>query len=106
MQPTIGHCGCGSCLSHHCPSDSTDGSFDPAELRFQPQLDFGEAEQAIERLESAIKVSYPSILHLYLESGVFKQAANSVGGWSLAKRRREAGRNAPDARSDTELVAS
>lgn len=50
-----------------------------AKLRFRRQLDLDQVEQAIERLERAIKVSCPSILHLYLESGAFKQAARSAG---------------------------
>ena len=47
-------------------------------LRFQRNLSLDEVEQAIERLERAIKVAYPSILHLYLESGALKQATRSA----------------------------
>jgi cation diffusion facilitator family transporter len=50
-----------------------------AAVRFQRQLNLDQVEQAIERLERAIKVPYPSILHLYLESGALKQAAHSAG---------------------------
>lgn len=49
-----------------------------AKLRFQRDLSLDEVERAIERLERAIKVPYPSILHLYLESGALKQAARSA----------------------------
>ena len=50
-----------------------------AKLRFRWQLNLDQVEQTIERLERAIKVSCPSILHLYLESGALKQAAHSAG---------------------------
>ena len=50
-----------------------------AAVRFQRRLNLDEVEQAIERLERAIKVPYPAILHLYLESGALKQAAHSAG---------------------------
>lgn len=49
-----------------------------AKLRFRRQLDLDEVEQAIGRLERAIKVPYPSILHLFLESGVVKDAVRSA----------------------------
>ena len=49
-----------------------------AAVRFHRQLSLDQVEQAIDRLEHAIKVLYPSILHLYLESGAFKQAARST----------------------------
>jgi len=49
-----------------------------AAVRFQRRLSLDEVEQAIERLERAIKVPYPAILHLYLESGALKQAAHSA----------------------------
>ena len=49
-----------------------------AAVRFQRRLSLDEVEQAIERLERAIKVSYPSIQHLYLESGAIKEAARSA----------------------------
>jgi len=45
-----------------------------AAVRFRRRLNLDEVEQAIDRLERAIKVPYPSILHLYLESGALKQA--------------------------------
>ena len=48
-----------------------------AAVRFQRQLDLDQVEQAIERLERAIKVTHPAI-HLYLESGALKQAARSA----------------------------
>ena len=48
-----------------------------AAVRFRRQLTLDVVEQAIERLEHAIKVRYPSIHHLYLESGALKQAARS-----------------------------
>jgi cation diffusion facilitator family transporter len=50
-----------------------------AKLRFRRHLNLDQVEQAIERLERAIKVPYPSILHLYLESGALKQAVHSAG---------------------------
>ncbi|WP_295446976.1 cation diffusion facilitator family transporter [uncultured Thiodictyon sp.] len=50
-----------------------------AAVRFARRLNLDEVEQAIERLERAIKVSCPSILHLYLESGALKQAARAAG---------------------------
>ena len=39
-----------------------------AAVRFERRLNLDEVEQAIERLECAIKVQYPSIQHLFLES--------------------------------------
>lgn len=48
-------------------------------VRFQRRLSLDEVERAIERLELAIKVPYPAILHLYLESGALKDAAHSAG---------------------------
>ena len=59
-----------------------------AAVRFQRRLSLDEVEQAIARLEKAIKVLYPSISHLYLESGALKQAAHSaasVAGHERAK---------------------
>ena len=50
-----------------------------AAVRFQRRLNLDEVEQAIERLERAIKLPCPSIHHLYLESGALKQAAHSAG---------------------------
>jgi hypothetical protein len=49
-----------------------------AAVRFHRQLTLDQVEQAIERLEHAIKAPYPSIQHLYLESGALKQAAASA----------------------------
>jgi hypothetical protein len=48
-------------------------------VRFARRLNLDEVEQAIERLERAIKLTNPSILHLYLESGALKQAAHAAG---------------------------
>jgi divalent metal cation (Fe/Co/Zn/Cd) transporter len=49
-----------------------------AAVRFRRQLDLDQVEQAIDRLEHAIKRPYPAIQHLYLESGALRQAARSV----------------------------
>jgi divalent metal cation (Fe/Co/Zn/Cd) transporter len=49
-----------------------------AAVRFRRQLDLDQVEQAIERLERAIKAACPAILHLYLESGALKQPAHSA----------------------------
>jgi cation diffusion facilitator family transporter len=49
-----------------------------AAVRFQRRLNLDDVEQAIERLEHAIKVSYPAIQHLYLESGALKAMSRSV----------------------------
>jgi cation diffusion facilitator family transporter len=49
-----------------------------AAVRFHRQLSLDQVEQAIDRLERAIKVPYPAILHLYLESGAFRQSARST----------------------------
>ena len=49
-----------------------------AKLRFQRDLSLDQVEQAIERLERAIKIPCPSIMHLYLESGALKQATRSA----------------------------
>ncbi len=49
-----------------------------AAVRFQRRLSLDEVEQAIERLEHAIKTPYPSIHHLYLESGALKEVSRSV----------------------------
>jgi cation diffusion facilitator family transporter len=53
-----------------------------AAVRFARRLDLDQVEQAIVRLERAIKAANPSILHLYLESGALKPAAHpgSHGG--------------------------
>jgi len=48
-----------------------------AAVRFRRQLTLDQVEQAIERLEHAIKARVPSIHHLYLESGALKKAARS-----------------------------
>lgn len=49
-----------------------------AALRFHRKLNLDQVEQAIERMERAIKVINPNILHLYLESGALKQAAHEA----------------------------
>jgi cation diffusion facilitator family transporter len=49
-----------------------------AAVRFQRRLNLDEVEQAIERLEHAIKVRYPSIQHLDLESGALRAVFRSV----------------------------
>jgi cation diffusion facilitator family transporter len=51
-----------------------------AAVRFHRQLNLDQVEQAIQRLEHAISVPYPSIQHLYLESGALKQAVRSAAG--------------------------
>jgi cation diffusion facilitator family transporter len=55
-----------------------------AAIRFHRQLSLDEVEQAIERIERSIKLPYPAIQHLYLESGAIKQVARSVTHTSLA----------------------
>jgi hypothetical protein len=57
-----------------------------AALRFERRLSLDEVEQAIERLERAIKRPYPSILHLYLESGALKHAVQSTAQAAGAMR--------------------
>jgi len=42
-------------------------------VRFQRRLSLDEVEQAIDRLERAIKGPYPSVQHLYLESGALNR---------------------------------
>jgi cation diffusion facilitator family transporter len=49
-----------------------------AAVRFQRRLNLDEVEQAIARLEYAIKVQYPSIQHLFLESGALKASSQPV----------------------------
>ena len=49
-----------------------------AAVRFQRRLNLDDVEQAIERLEHAIKLPYPAIQHLYLESGALKAVSRSV----------------------------
>lgn len=49
-----------------------------AAVRFERRLNLDEVEQAIERLECAIKVQYPSIQHLFLESGTLKALSRSA----------------------------
>ena len=49
-----------------------------AAVRFQRRLNLDEVEQAIERLEHAIKLPYPAIQHLYLESGALKAVSRSI----------------------------
>jgi len=50
-----------------------------AAVRFQRGLNLDEVEQAIARLEHAIKMPYPSIQHLYLESGALTPPTHSTG---------------------------
>lgn len=49
-----------------------------AAVRFQRPLNLDEVEQAIARLERAIKMQYPSIQHLFLESGALKASSQRV----------------------------
>lgn len=49
-----------------------------AAVRFQRRLNLDQVEQAIERLEQAIKLRYPAIQHLYLESGALKAVSRSL----------------------------
>jgi cation diffusion facilitator family transporter len=49
-----------------------------AAVRFHRHLTLDQVEQAIARLERAISLPYPSIQHLYLESGALKQVARSA----------------------------
>jgi len=49
-----------------------------AAVRFQRRLSLDEVEQAIARLEHAIRAPFPTIEHLYLESGALKQAAHAA----------------------------
>ncbi len=52
----------------------TDSVLLTAAIRFKRRLSLDEVEQAIERLEGVIKLAYPSIHHLYLESGALKSS--------------------------------
>ena len=61
-------------------------------VRFQRRLNLDEVEQAIQRLEHAIKVPYPSILHLYLESDALEHAAHAAAQVELPT---ESADNAP-----------
>jgi cation diffusion facilitator family transporter len=45
-----------------------------AAIRFERHLNLDQVEQAISRLEHAIKAKYPAIRHLFLESGALKAA--------------------------------
>lgn len=45
-----------------------------AAVRFERSLNLDQVEQAIARLEHAIKAKYPAIRHLFLESGALKAA--------------------------------
>jgi hypothetical protein len=47
-------------------------------VRFERRLNLDEVEQAIERIEHAIKQQYPSIQHLFLESGALKALSLST----------------------------
>jgi cation diffusion facilitator family transporter len=49
-----------------------------AAVRFQRKLNLDEVEKAIERLEFAIRISFPAIHHLYLESGALKQVPRAA----------------------------
>jgi divalent metal cation (Fe/Co/Zn/Cd) transporter len=49
-----------------------------AAVRFQRKLNLDQVEQAIARLELAIKQAYPTIAHLYLESGALKQVVRAA----------------------------
>jgi cation diffusion facilitator family transporter len=49
-----------------------------ASVRFKRQLNLDEVELAIERLEHSIKAHYPSIRHLFLESGALKTRPRPV----------------------------
>ncbi len=49
-----------------------------AAIRFQRRLNLDEVEKAIERLEHAIRAAYPSIHHLYLESGALKHVQKAA----------------------------
>lgn len=49
-----------------------------AAIRFERHLTLDQVEQAIERLERSIARHYPSIHHLFLESGMLKQLARSA----------------------------
>jgi hypothetical protein len=46
-------------------------------VRFERRLDLDAVEQAIDRLEQAIKLHYPSIQQLFLESGALKGLSTS-----------------------------
>lgn len=46
--------------------------------KFRRHLNLDEVEQAIKRLERAIKIPYPATLRLFAESGALKQAAHSA----------------------------
>jgi len=49
-----------------------------AAVRFERELNLDEVEQAIERLEGSIRAVYPSIQHLFLESGALKSISQSA----------------------------
>ena len=48
-----------------------------AAVRFERRLDLDAVEQAIDRLEQAIKLHYPSVQQLFLESGALKGLSTS-----------------------------
>lgn len=50
-----------------------------AAVRFRRALDLDQVEQAIARLEAAIRAQVPSVHHLYLESGALKENARPDG---------------------------
>jgi hypothetical protein len=47
-----------------------------AAIRFKRSLNLDQVEQAIARLQASIRLLYPSIQHLYLESGALKSSAD------------------------------
>jgi divalent metal cation (Fe/Co/Zn/Cd) transporter len=51
-----------------------------AAVRFRRDLNLDQVEQAIARLEHAIKRPCPSILHLYLESGALTSSETAASG--------------------------
>ncbi len=46
-----------------------------ATVRFRPELRIGAVEAAIDRLEQAVAAAYPSIRHIYFESGAIRSAS-------------------------------
>lgn len=56
----------------------TDSALLTAAIRFKRSLNLDEVEKAIARLETAIKLTSPSIQHLYLESGALQASASQL----------------------------
>jgi hypothetical protein len=54
----------------------TDSVLLTAAIRFKRSLNLGQVEQSIARLQVSISLLYPSIEHLYLESGALKSPAD------------------------------